>query len=465
MSGRLPALVLAGLLAVGIGAASDEASAGDARVGAGLYRTAVWRGGTISGAIEGGPSLPRRRLACGGCHGAEPGLAAAVEGGLDIPVLSGASLARRGLIDAGSLAGALATGELPDGTRLARSMPRFRLPLEAAADLLDYLRAPEAVDAPGVMPQAVRLGLLAPAPLAARILPALRAWADGLNAEGGVWGRRVVLDVLPAEPAALARHLDATPPLAVVAGGATLQQAELLIDREVMELAPLAPLGGISAGRGRVVALGPGLVDMATALARELGRQRAGPRAAPLFIVEPERVDEQKAVREALRPILAMQPLSAAALLRAEAATGADAVLLLARPPVDALRRLPRTALVAGPIDFLADLVGDPDNPDRWLLADPRGDTLPDPTDATALQRHILAAARLVETGLTRAGRRLTRGSLMAALAARPVDLGGKQAWQAPDADGRRPVQVAIVEADATTGRLERLPEPESKAP
>lgn len=447
-------LALAALLLLG----SGSALAGDALAGAKLYREARWTKSVVAGGIEGGPDLPRRRLACAGCHGREPGLAGANEGGLAIPALSWSSLGRRGLTTPAGLTTALTTGRLADGTVLGRAMPRFALPEAAASDLLAYLEAPEAVDAPGVTADTIRLGILVPEPLAARVESMLADWAAALNDGGGVWGRRVSLVLLPGERRALDRQLALDPVLAIVAGAPTSAQETILAAHEVIELAPLTPLSGQPGSDGRVVALGAGLVEMAVALGREILARRPGPRARAVALLLPHDPDRVRPVLDAVRPFLDVFPVTSESLLRDPSWLAAARVgLLLDRPPAASLAGLPPGTLLAGPIDILAEVAAEPGNNVTWLLADPRADTLAGEERTHALDRHLVAATRLTETGLLRAGRRLTRISLLAALAAAPVDLGGRSPLTLAAADRERSLPVVLLEAVPATGELTRL--------
>jgi hypothetical protein len=95
-----------------------------------------------------------------------------------------------------------------------------------------------------------------------------------------------------------------------------------------------------------------------------------------------------------------------------------------------------------------------------WLLADPRGAVLPPPGGdggGGALDRHLAAATRLAEAGLERAGRRLTRPSLLAGLAAAPVDVGGPTPLDYAKVPGRGATAVAVLEVEPAAGRLARL--------
>lgn len=130
---------------------------------------------------------------------------------------------------------------------------------------------------------------------------------------------------------------------------------------------------------------------------------------------------------------------------------------MLDRPPAASLAGLPPGTLLAGPIDILAEVAAEPGNNVTWLLADPRADTLAGEERTHALDRHLVAATRLTETGLLRAGRRLTRISLLAALAAAPVDLGGRSPLTLAAADRERSLPVVLLEAVPATGELTRL--------
>ena len=437
---RLTVLLLALLL--------TRPALADPRAGGELYQQGRWHGAGLVGHIADGPPLPPRRLACAGCHGRDRG--GGGEGGVAAPALTPAHLIRRGL-DVAGLSTVLTSGTLPDGRQLNRAMPRFSLDDAAVADLLAYLRDPLPIDAPGVSPSEVRLGLLLP-PAVGEVAPLLEGWAATHNREGGFWGRRLTLVRLPADPGALDAMLAATPVLALLAPLVDEAQAEVLRRHGVPELAPLAPSLDHDA---RIVALGPGLAAQAVALAQAVSRRQPALRTLPVLL--PPGPDGA-VVLAALQTVPGLAPTPSKP---AELPADAAAVLVLADPLAAPLRLAPET-VVAGPIDLLVPLATRPGAAGIFLLADPRAGL---PTGGSALQRHLAGAIGLAEAILDRAGRGLTRLGLLPALAAAPIDLGGPVPFDYARFPDGGTASVALLEAEPAKKRLTMLPAPAPTTP
>ena len=108
--------------------------------------------------------------------------------------------------DERSLKRAFTMGIDPGGNELDLSMPRYRMPHEAAAALVAYLKILGSEPDPGVDDSRVRLGDPAPAgPLDGMgdvIRQVLSAYADRISRQGGIYGRRLemVFLALPLHP-------------------------------------------------------------------------------------------------------------------------------------------------------------------------------------------------------------------------------------------------------------------------
>jgi hypothetical protein len=77
---------------------------------------------------------------------------------------------------------------------LATTMPRFELTQAECADLVAYLKAVDAGSDEGVGTDLIRLGLAVPARSTQRTaaeVQLLQAWAEGVNARGGIFRRRI----------------------------------------------------------------------------------------------------------------------------------------------------------------------------------------------------------------------------------------------------------------------------------
>lgn len=89
---------------------------------------------------------------------------------------------------------AVAMGIDADGKRLQKTMPRYRMALEDMQDLLAYLEQLGNDREPGLTDDAVRIGFVLPSGSAeqAAVRAALTAYAERVNGDGGVFGRRIV---------------------------------------------------------------------------------------------------------------------------------------------------------------------------------------------------------------------------------------------------------------------------------
>ncbi len=154
-------------------------------------------------------TLPGTSLPCIGCHG-EDGKGRP-EGGIvptDItyPYLTLAyghshdnGRKHRAFSDT-SIITAIKRGLDPDGNKLDAAMPRYALPNNDAADLIAYLkRLANDVD-PGVTDTTLRIGTLLPtqgplAEIGLAMKAVLQAYFDEVNAQGGIYHRKIQLEV------------------------------------------------------------------------------------------------------------------------------------------------------------------------------------------------------------------------------------------------------------------------------
>lgn len=148
--------------------------------------------------------VPARALPCSGCHGFDGrGLK---EAGVEAPDITWTALTRpygsaggdghrRPPYDEASIRRAVSLGVDAAGRRLSPVMPSYDLSLEAASDLLAYLRRIGTVKDPGVDDGRIRIGILLPGETASS--RAQRLALSGIFAElersGGVHGRRCEL--------------------------------------------------------------------------------------------------------------------------------------------------------------------------------------------------------------------------------------------------------------------------------
>jgi hypothetical protein len=170
-------------------------------------------GGAIDALIAGDSRVSGSVLPCVNCHGRD-GLGKP-EGGVTPSVITWDALTKPygqtrpdGRVHAAYtehlLKRAITMGIDSSGNTLGIAMPRFQLSSADASDLVAYIkRLGDTLD-PGLTAATVRLGVLTPASRSADAgaitRQALRDYFDRLNAEGGIFSRRVdlIFDELPA---------------------------------------------------------------------------------------------------------------------------------------------------------------------------------------------------------------------------------------------------------------------------
>lgn len=157
---------------------------------------------------EEGVELSGRAAACANCH--HPTGRGSQEGGVAAPDITARSLAHarpegmpgrpagRPAYDVASLARAIQHGVDPAGRRLSIAMPHFVLSEQDMSALASYLRVLGEEKAPGVSDEALRVGVLLPlsgpkAPMGQDVRDVLQAAIAEVNAEGGVYRRRLEL--------------------------------------------------------------------------------------------------------------------------------------------------------------------------------------------------------------------------------------------------------------------------------
>jgi ABC-type branched-subunit amino acid transport system substrate-binding protein len=424
-----------------------------------------------------GPSsieLPASALPCGNCHGYD-GLGRP-EGGVEPSVITWKTLTkayghthRDGRVhpafDEESLAAAIAEGIDPAGNALDSSMPRYALSSQDMADLIAYLKRLGTDFDPGLSESVIRVGSVFPkdGPLrphgeAARAL--LKAYFDDINAKGGIYGRKIELDIVedlnggPVMAGSEGRLFSADPVFAVVSAFAIGRERELfpvLASHQVPVIGPVTLFAGHTEFQNDLIFhVLTGLVDQARALAEfaalELGLK---PKATavilprnPIFDEIAEGVRKQGDNHDWPTPIVlrmnggrAEASDHAAALHR----SGVEAVFYFG--PNGALPDLAAAAVEIGwtPHLFLSGLLSNNTARDlppafhrQAFLAYPLlpTDQTPDGLAAfmslrdrhdlssgyLATQASVYAAAQVFVEGLRRSGRGLSRTRLVAAL-------------------------------------------------
>lgn len=181
-----------------------------------LYREGISDSGAQVSARVGAAdiSVPGSVLPCANCHGQDG--AGKPEGGVRPPPLSWQRLALGSgtrqangreypAYSEASLARAIQQGLDPAGNRLDPAMPRFALALADQRNLTAYLKRLSDDRDPGVTGDTLRLGTLLPGSgelaQAARVVEGvLRGCIERINAEGGIHGRQLQLVVLDPGP-------------------------------------------------------------------------------------------------------------------------------------------------------------------------------------------------------------------------------------------------------------------------
>ncbi|MCB1955934.1 MAG: ABC transporter substrate-binding protein [Rhodocyclaceae bacterium] len=202
------AALLVGLLAAGQAAAGLSAAE---QAGKRLFETGIGASGEAPQAQVGGGglTLPASSLPCANCHG--PDGRGRPEGGVTPPDIRWSELVKpyghvhtnrrkHGPFDEGAFRIAVSEGLDPAGNRLDPAMPRYLLSAADYGHLKAYLTHLEARIAPGVSDDTVRVGTLLPlrGPLAEAgkaVRALLEAQFEAINAEGGIYGRRLELAV------------------------------------------------------------------------------------------------------------------------------------------------------------------------------------------------------------------------------------------------------------------------------
>lgn len=170
--------------------------------------------------------MPAVLLPCANCHGHD-GLGRP-EGGVEPPNITWQNLTKsyghrhpngrqHGPFDEDSISGAVSGGTDPAGNKLDPLMPRYEMSQEDMEALVAFMKRLETASDPGLGGDAIRIGTLLPAGdayggMGDAVAGTIRAYFDEINASGGIYGRRLDLVVAeysadPAQTAANARKL------------------------------------------------------------------------------------------------------------------------------------------------------------------------------------------------------------------------------------------------------------------
>ena len=241
-------------------------------IGKALYRRGHDPAHTLRGTVA-GVAMPPAALACANCHGAAG--RGAREARVGAPTLRGTA------IDAEGLRRALTTRP-----EVSLAMAQYEIEPATAGALLAYLQVlgTERDAEPGVDDDVIRLGALLPisgalAEVGAVLAATLRAEFGRINAEGGIYGRRLELVLHDAQPEGLAELARSDSVFALVASflpsdnGTSIR---LLADAELPVVGALTPPVGDAARASREVRfMVPGLHDQARGLIDHIASLRS----------------------------------------------------------------------------------------------------------------------------------------------------------------------------------------------
>jgi ABC-type branched-subunit amino acid transport system substrate-binding protein len=466
------ALLTCCLAPVAGAAALDEAAVRGKQI---YLEGASANGGTIEAVVgDEAVTLPAKAVPCASCHG--PDGRGRPEGGVLPPDIRWGELTkvyghvhesgrRHPPFDESSLARLLRTGLDPADNVLQRDMPLYRMSQRDMDDLIAYLRHLASDFDPGIEPERIQVGTLLPldgpqGELGRAMAQVLHAHFEEINAVGGVFGRRIELLVIPYgdTPQATLDNLEqafAQEPVFALVGAYTLGLdaaiLDLLREHDVPLVGPFTLNPGDAIADAAAFYVYPGFDEQARVLADEALAATAD--GGTLVLVGPQgaRTDAliaaatvQLGGRGAPAPRTlryasgAFDPADLAADIRDD---GAGALIYFGGPDelpglLEALAEqgvsprvyllssfVPRNLFAAPAVFHERIFVAFPTLADDVSAAG--GAAYRQLAEAYALPRDHLqgqiaayAAAKLLEEGLRRAGRDLSRSGLVAGLEA-----------------------------------------------
>lgn len=277
--------------------AAQESKAANARAltpqerrGRAIYMRGESPSGKEITATVGELDVPSSTVTCAGCHGAHG--EGKTEGGVTAGNLTWANLLKpyghthptgrkHGPFDEAAFVRALEDGTDPAGNTMLNAMPRFKMSKEDLADLIAYVKRIEDDRDPGITDTAVRVGTVLPlkgalAEQGAAMRDVLTAFFDDVNNKGGIYNRRVELQLAESEGSAaqtaeVAHKLVSEGQVFAFVGGlsagADKELASLAQENEVPFIGPstLLPQTGFGANR-YIFYLLPGMAEQARAL-------------------------------------------------------------------------------------------------------------------------------------------------------------------------------------------------------
>jgi ABC-type branched-subunit amino acid transport system substrate-binding protein len=163
-------------------------------------------------AMLGDIDVPASTLKCAGCHGLRG--EGKTEGGVTAGNLTWTNLLqpyghthpsgrKHGAFDEKLFTRALVHGVDPAGNQLAVAMPRYEMSPEDIADLIAYLKRIETDRDPGLTDTSIKVATILPkdgalADVGAAMKDVLTAYFANVNAQGGIYNRRIELETIDA---------------------------------------------------------------------------------------------------------------------------------------------------------------------------------------------------------------------------------------------------------------------------
>ena len=253
-------------------------------------RAIYFRGETSSKkevtAMIGDVDVPASTVNCAGCHGRRG--EGKTEGGVTAGNLTWSNLIKpyghthpngrkHGPFSESSFAMAVVRGVDPAGNDLVVAMPRYRLSIEDMNDLIAYIKRLEFDRDPGLTAESIEVGVPLPASTALAetgqaIRQVITAYFDELNAQGGIYNRKIKLHFTEpgAADAGLRAMIAQNQIFAFVGGlsaGADKQIAALAREEEIPFVGPATLSPQVEHPPNRYVFyLLPGVSEQASAL-------------------------------------------------------------------------------------------------------------------------------------------------------------------------------------------------------
>ncbi|MFN7943900.1 MAG: ABC transporter substrate-binding protein [Blastocatellia bacterium] len=253
---------------------------------------------------DGTTDVPAATLPCASCHGADG--RGRAEGGVIPSEITWPHLAKtyghqhadgrnHPAFTEASLMRAITMGTDPAGNRLLAAMPKYQMTTDDLHALLAYLKRLGADHDPGVSDEVIRIGTILPATgpqaeIGRAMKDVLAACFAEINAQGGVYQRRLELRVIETTDAAqLRRQIEAQEIFALAGSlmpGSETAIAAQLEQAEVPLIGPftLQPQTGATVNR-QIFYLFSGLAEQARALVSFTAQAKADqpPRAAIVY--------------------------------------------------------------------------------------------------------------------------------------------------------------------------------------